>query len=81
MNPGFEAKLLCPNHGCTNSPLTLVASQTETINYRIGPMEEVRVGSLDCGQCGRSYPIEDYVLSFDQIFPPELKSEGEYWGK
>jgi SAM-dependent methyltransferase len=59
----------------------LDAQEVRAVEYRRGPVEEVRTGTLSCPRCGRAYPIEGYVLSFEQLYPPDLKAEGDYWGE
>ncbi|MEO8286804.1 MAG: class I SAM-dependent methyltransferase [Chloroflexota bacterium] len=81
MKADFVTILECPARDCNGTELVLNASQVDTILYKDGPTEEVREGSLDCAACGRSYPISEYVPSFEQLFPPDLQSEAEYWGK
>src|SRR3954462_15339116 len=79
MKTDFVTFLRCPALECPGDGLQLRAEQVDTIQYKNGPAEEVRVGSLLCGRCGRSYPIEGYVPSFEQLYPNELRREAEYW--
>ena len=81
MKPDFVSFLQCPARDCHGSDLVLHADETATINYKDGPAEEVREGSLECPSCGRRYPISEYVPSFEQLYPEGLQKEGEYWGK
>jgi len=81
MKPEFAQFLQCPARDCTGGDLTLHADRSETIQYKDGPAEEVREGSLQCAACGRRYPVSEYVPSFEQLYPAELQSEAEYWGK
>ena len=81
MKPDFVSFLQCPARDCQATNLTLDAKHTDTIHYKDGPAEEVREGSLNCPTCRRSYPISDYVPSFEQLYPEELQQEAEYWGK
>src|SRR5262245_26803520 len=74
-------ELLCPARDWSGSNLSIEAYSTETLEYRAGLCEEVREGSLKCESCGRAYPISDYVLSFEQLFPDALREEADYWGK
>src|SRR5437667_7134295 len=79
MRPDFKNLLNCPARDCGSRQLTLEAGSVEEICYRTGPVEEVREGAVVCSSCKRSYPIEDYVLSFEQLFPEELQEEARYW--
>src|SRR5688572_27429262 len=81
MRPELASILTCPARDCGATELTLAAHDIDAVDYRRGPVEEVRTGSLSCPRCNRTYPIEGYVLSFEQLYPPELKAEGNYWGK
>ncbi|HEX9988558.1 MAG TPA: methyltransferase domain-containing protein [Chloroflexia bacterium] len=81
MNADLVNKLCCPAPGCQAEELLLRAHCTETIQYSIGPIEEVKSGEIICGACGREYPIIEYVPQFDALFPPALKEEAEYWDR
>jgi 2-polyprenyl-3-methyl-5-hydroxy-6-metoxy-1,4-benzoquinol methylase/uncharacterized protein YbaR (Trm112 family) len=74
-------RLLCPTPSCEGARLTLHAHHTDTINYRTASIEEVREGELVCTICNRSYPIRDYVPSFESLFPEPLLEEADYWSK
>ncbi|HKP54387.1 MAG TPA: methyltransferase domain-containing protein [Chloroflexia bacterium] len=74
-------KLLCPAPDCEGASLTLHAHHIDMLNYRTASIEEVREGELDCATCKRSYPIRDYVPSFESLFPEPLREEAEYWSK
>lgn len=78
MNAELLDKLRCPAPGC-RGVLTLTPHASEKIEYAGGPVEEVREGSLNCVSCGRSYPIEGYVPSFEELFTARLREEAEYW--
>jgi 2-polyprenyl-3-methyl-5-hydroxy-6-metoxy-1,4-benzoquinol methylase/uncharacterized protein YbaR (Trm112 family) len=77
LNKDLLDRLLCPACG---GQLELGSAAWETIEYESGPSEEVRSGSVGCA-CGREYPVEDFVLSFASLFPPELAREGSYWDR
>jgi 2-polyprenyl-3-methyl-5-hydroxy-6-metoxy-1,4-benzoquinol methylase len=81
MKPTLLDKLLCPAPDCEGASLILHALHTDTINYRTASIEEVREGELVCTTCNRSYPIEDYVPSFESLFPEPLREEADYWSK
>jgi 2-polyprenyl-3-methyl-5-hydroxy-6-metoxy-1,4-benzoquinol methylase len=81
MKADLVAKLRCPARECGSPRLSLQATSTQTLHYRAGPIDEVREGSIICEECGRSYPISEYVVSFEQIFPAELLKEADYWAK
>jgi SAM-dependent methyltransferase len=81
MKPEFAQFLQCPARDCGGGSLTLHAERTETLRYKDGPAEEVREGNLECPECGRRYPIGEYVPSFEQLYPDELQREADYWGK
>src|SRR4051812_15458192 len=72
--------LNCPARDCGAADLSLEARAVEEIAYRTGPVEEVREGTITCAACGRTYPIEGFVPSFEQLFPEELQDEAQYWG-
>ena len=71
--------LRCPARDCEAAGLSLKEEIVDEIAYRTGTMEEIREGSIACRQCGRVYPINDYVPSFEQLFPTELQEEARYW--
>lgn len=79
MHTDLATQLNCPSRDCGSRSLRLEAARTELIPYRTGPVEEVREGALVCDGCGRRYPIEGYVPSFEQLFPEELREEARYW--
>ncbi len=81
MKAEFARELCCPAPECKGAELVLDAHQIDIIRYKVGPVEEVRTGTLTCCVCGRAYPIEEYVPSFEQLFPPDLREEAEYWSK
>lgn len=81
MKEAFVAKLRCPARDCQGDQLVLTADQIATIAYTDGPAEEVREGALNCPTCGRSYPIHEYVPSFESLFPAELREEAGFWGQ
>ncbi|MEO8288056.1 MAG: methyltransferase domain-containing protein [Chloroflexota bacterium] len=70
--------ILCPV--CGEGNWMLHAAQYETVPYHDGAREEVRVGELACG-CGRRYPIEEFVLSFAELFSPDLAREAAFWDR
>ena len=72
--------LNCPARDCAASGLALEETAVETIAYRTGTVSEVREGALVCAACGRRYPIEDFVPTFEQLFPADLQEEARYWG-
>jgi SAM-dependent methyltransferase len=80
MKPDFAARLRCPARNCNASGLKLHTTRTAVLQDRTETIEEVREGSLECPECGRSYPVEEYVPSFEQLFPPDLQEEARYWG-
>lgn len=79
MKPELVPLLNCPARDCGAPDLELNDPVLEMINYRGGEVEEVREGAVRCPTCGRSYPVEDYVLSFEQLFPADLLEEARYW--
>ena len=81
MKAEFLAKLCCPTRLCRPGPLLLEAQTVETLAYATGPAEEVREGTVRCPACERSYPIQDYVLSFEQLFPDVLREEATFWSQ
>jgi len=81
MRAEFVRELRCPARDCLSGELRLEAIASQTLHYRTGPVDEVREGTVICGACGRAYPIEEYVLSFEQLFPEALREEARYWGK
>src|SRR6478672_3689490 len=81
MKAELATKLCCPARECGAGSLRLDAQQVETLAYETGPVEEVREGALVCPACGRSYPIHEYVLSFEDLFPAVLREESEFWGR
>jgi ubiquinone/menaquinone biosynthesis C-methylase UbiE/uncharacterized protein YbaR (Trm112 family) len=81
MKADFAATLCCPALDCNGSDLAVHVRQTQTITYNSGSVEEVREGELVCPSCGRTYPISDYVPSFEQLFPADLQEEADYWSK
>lgn len=80
MRPKLAEQLLCPAAGCGGN-ITLQADALVTLHYKAGPVEEVREGALFCAECGRAYPISEYVPSFEQLFPTDLQKEALYWSK
>ncbi len=81
MKADFVSLLRCPARDCNAQELRLHAGNIERIEYRVGPIDEVREGTIECPACGRRYPIQEYVPSFEQLYPEGLKREAEYWGK
>ncbi len=88
MRAEFAEKLSCPAPDCSGlnwakpkNSLTLLTERVRPINYKSGQIEEVEEGSLTCLQCGRSYPISEFVPSFEQLFPEELQEEAEFWSR
>lgn len=81
MKADFVSFLRCPARDCNSEDLELHAEGVERIEYTGGAIEEVREGALECASCGRRYPIEEYVPSFEQLYPEGLKREADYWGK
>ena len=81
MRAEFVRELQCPARDCLSGELRLEAIASQTLHYKDGPVDEVREGRVVCGACGRAYPIEEYVLSFEQLFPETLREEARYWGK
>jgi SAM-dependent methyltransferase len=79
MKKDLISSLRCPARDCGSGKLRVEARLVEPIAYRQGTIEEVREGEIVCATCGRRYPIEDYVPSFEQLFPPELLEEACYW--
>lgn len=71
-------KVLCP--ACGSGDWRLDATTVETLDYEGGAREEVRTGTLTCS-CGNVYPIEEFVLSFAQLFPPDLQREAAFWDR
>ena len=57
------------------------AGSIERIEYKGGAIDEVREGTIECPACGRRYPIQEYVPSFEQLYPEGLRREAEYWGR
>lgn len=81
MRAEFVREICCPARECLSGELRLEVGASQVLNYRNGPVEEVREGAVTCGACGRAYPIEGYVLSFEQLFPEALREEARFWGK
>jgi SAM-dependent methyltransferase/uncharacterized protein YbaR (Trm112 family) len=81
MRADFVSLLRCPARDCKGGDLKVNASRVVRIEYRVGAIDEVREGAIECPSCGRVYPIEEYVPSFDQLYPEGLKREGDYWGR
>ncbi len=81
MKADLVEHLRCPARDCTAGPLTLSVTQVETLTYQDGPTEEVREGQLTCAACHRVYPITEFVPSFAQLFPSELREEADFWGR
>jgi SAM-dependent methyltransferase len=81
MKPDFVQRLRCPARDCNHERLTLQAAEVATLRYGSETVQEVKSGSLDCPACSRRYPIESFVPSFESLFPEELLSEADYWGK
>jgi 2-polyprenyl-3-methyl-5-hydroxy-6-metoxy-1,4-benzoquinol methylase/uncharacterized protein YbaR (Trm112 family) len=69
--------ILCP--ACAGI-LQLTEAEVATIEYSDSPREEIRSGTASC-ECGRRYPIADFVLSFANLFPPILQQEAAYWDR
>lgn len=70
-------KILCPACGGT---LHLADAAIATVEYAEGAREEVESGAAVCA-CGRTYPVEDFVLSFASLYPPDLLREAAYWDR
>jgi SAM-dependent methyltransferase/uncharacterized protein YbaR (Trm112 family) len=81
MKADFVSLLRCPARDCNAQELRLQADSIERIEYKGGAIDEVREGPIECPACGRHYPIQEYVPSFEQLYPEGLKREAEYWGK
>jgi SAM-dependent methyltransferase/uncharacterized protein YbaR (Trm112 family) len=81
MKADFVSLLRCPARDCNAQELRLHAGSIERIEYKGGAIDEVREGTIECPACGRHYPIQEFVLSFEQLYPEGLKREAEYWGK
>ncbi len=70
--------LLCPS--CA-SPLHLADAEIVTVEYNDGQREEVKSGAVACTGCELHYPVAEFVLSFAQLFPPDLQREAAYWDR
>lgn len=81
MNPKLADILRCPAPDCCGDELKLQIHHIEIIPYRACYIEEVREGTLHCPKCARSYPIEEYVPSFEGLFPEDLREEADYWSR
>jgi len=81
MKADFVSLLRCPSRDCNGHELRLQVGSIERIEYKSGAIDEVREGTIECPACGRHYPIQEYVPSFEQLYPEGLKREAEYWGK
>lgn len=68
-------KVVCPVCG---AKLRLERACFSKVAYTGGALEEVESGEAWCS-CGRCYPIEDFVLSFAQLFSPVLQQEADFW--
>ncbi len=79
MKADLLTKLRCPARDCHKGGLILEAASTETINYESETVQEIKEGTVTCPSCNRTYPITDYVLNFNSLFPPELAEEASYW--
>jgi ubiquinone/menaquinone biosynthesis C-methylase UbiE/uncharacterized protein YbaR (Trm112 family) len=69
--------ILCP---VCSTPLELSEATCATIEYAAGSREEVQSGTVACSQ-GHAYPISDFVLSFESLYPPDLQREAAYWDR
>jgi 2-polyprenyl-3-methyl-5-hydroxy-6-metoxy-1,4-benzoquinol methylase len=81
MKADFVSLLRCPARDCNAQELRLHAGDVERIEYKGGAVDEVREGTIECPACGRQYPIQEYVPSFEQLYPEGLRHEAEHWGK
>lgn len=81
MQPDLLNIINCPARDCGSPDLRVEVSCLETLEYRVGPVEEIREGAIHCDACGRAYPIEEYVPSFSSLFPGDLREEADYWGR
>src|SRR5438876_9001029 len=79
MNRDLLKLINCPARDCGSHLLSLEEQRVDMITYRTGRVEEIHGGAILCQNCGRSYPIRDYVPSFEQLFPQELRDEAQYW--
>lgn len=75
MDPSLLKIVMCPACG---GELRLAHASFVEVPYKDGPRREVETGEAAC-RCGRSYPIEGFVLSFAQLFSPILQREAAYW--
>ena len=67
--------ILCPACG---SALELAEATFATVQYEDGPRDEIENGTVSC-DCGRRYPVTNFVLSFADLFSPDLQREAAYW--
>jgi 2-polyprenyl-3-methyl-5-hydroxy-6-metoxy-1,4-benzoquinol methylase/uncharacterized protein YbaR (Trm112 family) len=78
VNRTLLESILCPI--CGRGEWTLYANEEVMVNYETGPREEVCMGEIVCPG-GHHYPIRDFVLSFESLFPPDLKQEAAFWDR
>ncbi len=81
MKASLIEKIRCPARDCDSRGLVLAATGTAVVEYISGAVEEVKEGTIVCPRCGRVYPITEYVPSFEQLFPDELREEASYWDR
>jgi 2-polyprenyl-3-methyl-5-hydroxy-6-metoxy-1,4-benzoquinol methylase len=78
MEKALLERLRCPSCGAQNWLIEL--TEVVTVNYAVGPVEEVVRGEVIC-ECGRVYPVRDHVLSLAQHFPEDLRREAAFWDR
>ena len=79
MKPSLLDILLCPC--CGAEGLTLSKAQFRQLAHGDEEVEEVYSGMVTCSVCQNAFPVEEYVLSFANLLPDDVRADGEYWGE
>ncbi|HET9495030.1 MAG TPA: class I SAM-dependent methyltransferase [Chloroflexia bacterium] len=78
MERSLLERVRCP--ACGTRRWRIDRPETANVRYASGPVEEIARADVAC-DCGRVYPVRDYVLSLAQVFREELQREAAFWDR